>query len=562
MGPLSLSSEATAFSGLKTREELASWLGLTDRKLCYLLYVLPSTKKYITFQVAKRNGGSRTIDAPHPALKTIQRKLLSVLRELAPATGVAKGYVSGVSVIDHARLHRRQRYVVLVDLENFFPTITFPRVRGALLGRPFSFPPKVATCIAQLCCKDGALPQGAPTSPVISNLICRSLDHKLLALAKANRCRVSRYADDICFSTSLSEVPSIIATRFGDNYVAGPSLIESVCSSGFSINPKKFKVRSQQTQQLVTGLVVNRGVSMPRRWRKQLRVLLHLIDKRGAVRATEIAGNWTGLAAFRRAAGSIEQLVRGKTNYAQHVDLRCDRNFSELIYRNYSGVRKLMPRPLKGHQFRVMSEGKTDLLHLEAALKWFQERGEFSDFKPRFVNFPGEVGDVELLKTLERIAKSDVPELTIGVFDYDNVKFMNREMLAPGIHRQLGSRVYAMCLGEPLGLVGSEFCIELLYSRAQLVAMTTDGRKIFLPEDFDQGGVSLDGLYKRAFPKATAPIVSDKVVRVSDGFSVALSKGDFSEMVYKSIPPFDEMDFSGFRPTFDALRRIVEEVFR
>ncbi|WP_082575744.1 reverse transcriptase domain-containing protein [Lysobacter sp. Root667] len=560
MGPLSLSPEAIAFSGLKTRAELAGWLGLTDKKLCYLLYVLPATQKYITFQVAKRDGSSRTIDAPHPALKQIQRKLLSVFRELAPATGVAKGYVNGVGVIDHARLHRRQRHVVLVDLENFFPSITFPRVRGALLGKPFLFPPKVATCIAQLCCKDGVLPQGAPTSPVLSNLICRSLDHKLLALAKANRCRVSRYADDICFSTSLVEVPSIIATLYDGNYLVGPALIAAIHASGFTINQKKFKAKSQRTQQLVTGLVVNRGVSLPRRWRRQLRVLLHLADKKGAARATEIASAWTKPVAFRRGSGSIEQLVRGKTNYAQHVDLRCDKSFSESIYRNYGGVRKLMPRPLRGIAFRVMTEGKTDLLHLESALKWFQERAEFAEFKPRFLNFPGDIGDVELLKTLQRIAKSDVPELTVGVFDYDNIKDMNKIGLAPGAHLQLGSRVYAMCLGEPAGFTGTRFCIENLYQKNQLVAMTSEARRVFLPEDFDQDGISLDGLFKRAQPRATAAIVSDKVVRLSDGFSASLSKAEFAEMIFRSVHPFDQIDFSGFGPTFNALRRIVEEV--
>ncbi|WP_223619991.1 reverse transcriptase domain-containing protein [Lysobacter sp. ESA13C] len=562
MGPHSYSPGALAFLNLKTRADLAGWLGLTDRKLCYLLYALDASKKYTSFQIAKKKGGVRTIDAPHPALKYIQRKLMHVLVELAPPTGIAKGYVAGVSTIDHAWLHRRQRHIILADLDSFFPSITFQRVRGALLAKPLSLTAKVATCIAQLCCKDGALPQGAPTSPVFSNLICRSLDHKLLALAKAHRCKVSRYADDICFSTDLKVIPTTIASWVGDRYLAGPSLISAVSSSGFSLNPSKFKVRSKESQQLVTGLVVNDGVSLPRHWRRQLRVILHLSSKRGLVRAKEITDGWARPAASRCEADSLEHFIRGKTYFAQYVDFRCRRKFSESIYRNYSGMRKLMPRPLSGASFRVMAEGKTDLLHLEVALKWFQSNGEFTDFRPRFVNFHGETGDVELMKTLERIAKSDIPELTIGIFDCDNSKFMLKNGLSPATHQSLGGKVYAMCLGAPLALTKSTFCIELLYPRSQLLTMTSGGRRIFLPDEFDlNSGLTPDGLYKNKFPKATAPIVSDHVERVVDGFSALLSKADFADMVHQAVHPFDAMDFSGFRATFDAVRRVVDEVY-
>lgn len=431
------------------------------------------------------------------------------------------------------------------------------------MAKPFGLTPEVATCVAQLCCMDGALPQGAPTSPVISNLICRSLDHKLFALAKRFRCKVSRYADDICFSTSLREVPATIAVRFGNEYFAGPLLISAVDSSGFSLNSSKFKVRSKENQQLITGLIVNDGVSLPRKWRRQLRVVLHLTGRHGIDKAKEITDTWTRPSVSRRGAKSLEQVIRGKTYFSRYVDFRCSRKFSESIYRNYSGLRKFMPRPMNGVSFRVMSEGKTDLLHLEMALKWFQGNGEFTDFRPRFVNFPGEVGDIELMKTLERIAKSDIPELTIGVFDCDNNKFMLKHSLYPGIHHPLGSRVYTVCLGAPQNLVKSEFCIELLYPRNQLIAMTASGRRVFLPDEFDPAsGLTSDGHYKQKYPKSSAPVVSDHVERLSDGFSALLSKSDFADMVYKKEPPFDAMNFQGFRPTFEALRRVIDEVYQ
>lgn len=559
MGTPSITFSAATFLGLKTRSDLASWLGMTDRQLRYLLYVLPAEKRYTTFQIAKRNGGVRNIDAPHPALKNIQRKLLVAFDAIAKPSGIAKGYVHGASVVDHAWLHRRQRFVVLADIENFFPSITFPRVRGALLAPPFRLPPEVATCIAQLCCKDGVLPQGAPTSPAISNLLCRSLDHRLVELAKKNRCRVSRYADDICFSTSLSEIPAAIANQVDESYAAAPALINAVASAGFALNHKKFRVISQQNRQLVTGLVVNRGVSLTRRWRRQLRVLLHLVQEHGPDKAGSIVKEWGKPLGARRPFQSIEQVVRGKAYYAQFVDKKCGRRFSDSLYREYDGVRSLLPRPLSGVSLRLMAEGKTDLLHLESAHRFFVARGLYSNLRPRFLNFSGATGDKELMKTLERIAKSDIPELTVGVFDCDDEKFMKDHSLAPGMYRQVGANVFAMCLGAPSSSM-SLFCVELLYARSQLTALTEDGRRIFLRDEFDPlTRLSADGLYKVKFLKKSL-VVSDEVVRVADGYSSLLSKVDFAEMVHRGSVPFDSMDFEGFRPTFDCLTRLVDEV--
>ncbi|WP_242164413.1 reverse transcriptase family protein [Lysobacter sp. M15] len=546
---------------LSSRQDLAKWLGLTDRELRYVLYALSSDKKYTTFTIKKRTGADRVIEAPHPALKNLQRKLLTAISEIAPASGLAKGYVLGRSTIDHAWLHRRKRFVILADLKEFFPTITFRRVRGALLAKPFQLPSAVATCVAQLCCKDGVLPQGAPTSPVLSNLICRSLDHKLLQLAKKHRLAVSRYVDDICFSTSRPTIPGNIAVPHGAEWEAGPELTEAIRVSGFELNHSKFKVRSRETTQLVTGLVVNHGVSLPRRWRRQLRVLLHLVKKHGEKKAGEIAASWVRPTASRRGFASIEQVIRGKSHFAQYVDRRCNRAYSDALFRSYPGQRRLLPRPLRGVQLRLMAEGKTDLLHLEAAHRAFNTAGEYAHIRPRFVNFPSDTGDVELLKTLNRIAKSDIPELTIGVFDCDNPKFMKDAGLQPAGYVQLGSNVFCMCLAPPPSLAGVPFCIELLYERDELCAMTTDARRVFLPDEFDQAtGLSHDGLYRRTNPKKSALVVSDQVVRVSDGYSSLLGKADLATLVSQQVPPFEEMNFGGFQPTFDLIGSIIDMV--
>lgn len=444
----SFSSSALAFKRLQTRAELADWLGVSDKRLRYLLYALPDAKKYESFSISKRNGSSRRIDAPSQALKQIQRAIHAALVELAPPSGIAKGYVVGRGIAEHAKLHRGKRFVVLADLADFFPSITFPRVRGALMAPPLSLPPEVATCVAQLCCKDGALPQGAPTSPVLSNLICRALDHRLISIGRRYRMSVSRYADDICLSTSHPRLPPEVVAVSGGVAVPGVALVAAVEDAGFALNATKFKVRHRRAQQMVTGLVVNKRVGMPRRWRRQLRVLLHLVSSRGIDGAGSIASKWTSPTASRQGFKSLAQVIRGKANFSKHLDQLTGGTFSSTLFRNYPAARSLIPRPIDGVQFRLMGEGETDLLHIEAALEALQQSGEFYDLAPRFKNFEGNKGDVELLKTLERIANSDIPELTIGVFDCDNSKTLSQLRLAPG-GSQGSAPVFTRCVLLP-----------------------------------------------------------------------------------------------------------------
>lgn len=561
MGSLPLSTEAESFLSLKSREDLAVWLGISDRRLRFLLYRIPSAGKYTTFQVRKRGGGHRTIEAPSRALKQIQRKLLKVLTEIAPASGIAKGFVRGRSIVDHAKIHRGARWVVLADIKDFFPSINFGRVRGAFTARPFSLPPEVSTCLAQICCKDGALPQGAPTSPVLANLICRPLDRALVRIAKANKCCVSRYADDICISTNLSNIPESIAVPSeGAGFDCGTALLDAISSSGFELNKRKFRVANRSVRQLVTGLVVNRGVSISREWRRQVRVMLHLTRRVGTDSALEIVSGWERPALRNTGAASMKQFLRGKINYSHYIDLVGRRKFTSSLYRSYPTLRYLMPELAEPVSMRVMTEGATDLLHIEAALRAFQSKGEFKELRPRFRNFSGDSGDAELMETLLRIARSDVHELTIGVFDCDNAEFLRRRGLEIGSFLRLGEKVYAACLAPPEWL-SEPFCIESLYQRSDATKMTAEGRRLFFGDEFDSNtGLDSTGSYLREYPKKKAVVLSDKVTRQVDGFSVLLSKMDFASMVHSSSEPFESMDFSGFGPTLQLLREIARHM--
>ena len=552
------SSTVEVFLSLKTRADLASWLGVSDRALRYILYRLEEAEKYKTFLVRKRDGGFREIDAPKPALKYLQEKIASALIEVMPVRQIAKGYVPGRSIYDHAKVHRTKRWVVLVDLKQFFPSINFGRVLGLLRSAPFNLEQEVAVAVAQLCTKAGALPQGAPSSPVISNLICRKLDRQLLELAKNAGCSVSRYADDICLSTNRRQVSKSICEILPEHgWVPGVGLKQVISSNGFEINISKFRVTMGRERKLVTGLVVNRGVSVPRRWKDELRSSLHVVSKYGELRGAEIISQWNS-GFFRGDGSNALRTIKGKLNYLDWIDRVARRSAIGALRRQFPSLGTLMPRPRGRIPFRVMAEGPTDLLHLKAAFDRFRDDGHLFDILPRFQNFSGDVGDSELWETLRRIAKADVHELTVGIFDCDSPAFLRKSSLAPGGHVQVGEKVYAFCLAAPNSSLSGEFCIESLYSRKDATMLDGSGRRLFFGDEFDAtNGLSHDGEFRRLHPQKKSIVVSDQVTRVSGGGSVLLSKANFASLVSEKVPPFDRVSFEGFKETWRGIRELV-----
>jgi RNA-directed DNA polymerase len=164
--------------------ELGRLLGVTFNKhLVYYLYRLPGDRRYNSFSISKRNGGTRLISTPATGLKTVQRRLSKLLYAIyEPRKGV-HGFAIGRGITTNAEAHVRQAHLLNIDLEDFFGSINFGRVRRLFLAEPFKLPNRVATVLAQICCHENKLPQGAPTSPIISNLICGRMDGQLKAFA-------------------------------------------------------------------------------------------------------------------------------------------------------------------------------------------------------------------------------------------------------------------------------------------------------------------------------------------------------------------------------------------
>jgi RNA-directed DNA polymerase len=216
----------------KSLSDLAILLNFTPKGLGYVLYKTPANARYRIFDIPKSGGGVRTIQAPQPQLRLLQSRLADVLvdcsDEIEAKTPdrrlVTHGFQKGRSILTNAKAHRKRRYVLNLDLKDFFGTINFGRVRGFFIAdRNFTLDPKVATVIAQIACHDNALPQGAPSSPAISNLIGHILDARLIRLARDCDCTYTRYVDDLTFSTNRRDFP-----------VNSPGPAKPIQSVGFS----------------------------------------------------------------------------------------------------------------------------------------------------------------------------------------------------------------------------------------------------------------------------------------------------------------------------------------
>jgi retron-type reverse transcriptase len=270
---------------LSTPAELAAALGISIPQLRWLTYhtEVATRVHYVSFTVPKKSGGTRTLSAPHRKLARSQRWVLANIVSKLPVETPAQGFLPGRSIVSNARPHARRAVVVNMDLEGFFPSIAFPRVRSVYQRLGYS--PAVATILALLCTEcprklveyDGkpyfvatgprCLPQGACTSPGLSNQVARRLDKRLAGLAAKMGLNYTRYADDLTFSgdAGLNERVGYLMARV--RHIAE--------EEGFAVNEKKSRVLRRNTAQSVTGLVVNDRPGVQRKEVRRLRAILH-----------------------------------------------------------------------------------------------------------------------------------------------------------------------------------------------------------------------------------------------------------------------------------------------
>jgi RNA-directed DNA polymerase len=309
---------------------LAGAMGISLPELRFLCYHrrVSSISHYKRFGIRKKSGGMRIISAPMPRLKAAQYWVLHNGRYQMGHHAAAHGFAQQRSILTNAREHLSKEVVVNIDLKDFFPSIDFKRVKG--LFQKLGYSERMATIFSLLCTEadteevefDGrtyfvakgkrALPQGAPTSPAITNILCYKLDCRLSGVAKALGFSFTRYADDMTFSGSGEAAGKVQQLLW--------RLHRIIAEEGFRIHPKKIKVMRKGARQEVTGIVVNKQPGINRKTLHRFRALLHQIEREGLQNKT-----WKG--------GNVVSEIIGYANFVAIVKPELGKRFKEQVKR-------------------------------------------------------------------------------------------------------------------------------------------------------------------------------------------------------------------------------------
>jgi RNA-directed DNA polymerase len=437
------------------------------------------------------------------------------------------------------------------------------------MAYPFDYSAEVATVLAKLCCHRDELPQGAPTSPIVSNFICRSLDAELGRMARAERCRFTRYADDICISTSHAEFPPGLASvRSGGDVRLSDQLAGVIHRQGFRVNPEKTRLLRATRRQRVTGLVVNRKANVPPEYVRSVRNLLFIWEKHGETEAAAALARHEQPRNRPPAKGTVafRPLMRGRIQYIGSVKGWSNKTYRKLGLRLSALDADFHPRTLFSlatpHRVRLYTEGPSDPKHLLAALRFFHERGEFPNLEFEIPDDASADGDTKLLaKSEELLPEQSLP--CVCVFDRDDPEIVRRAV-GGGNSRQRGVNIANAVIAAP-DWRGERVCIELLYRDEDVRRRDDSGRRLYLGEEFDpQTGQHLTEDVQTPHPdggRRNPALVRENVYRFGTRESVGLSKMDFAESVESRTGSFEGIDFEGFRRTLEiieeALVRIV-----
>lgn len=293
-------------------EQLAKSMNLTVGKLRFLAFHrnTSETKHYIRFKLPKKTGGFRLIFAPMPQLKSAQHWILQNVLSKVTVHEAAHGFLPEKNIVSNAQPHVGAQIVVNFDLQDFFPSINFPRVKGVF--RSLGYSEAIATIFALVCTApdveeveiDGKtyfvavgerhLPQGAPTSPYLTNILCKRLDKGLKTLATNYDFNYTRYADDLTFSTSEN------GEKLSDFINKVRYVVEK---QGLTINESKTRILRKGRQQEVTGIVVNDKISVDRKTLRKFRAVLHQAETKGLEglrwgNSVDLIGSLDGFANF------------------------------------------------------------------------------------------------------------------------------------------------------------------------------------------------------------------------------------------------------------------------
>lgn len=247
---------------------LSNMMGIKEAKLTAIIKC--QNLFYRSFRIPKRSGGTRAIDVPSPDLLEAQRWVHKNILARVAVHECAHGFAQGRSIITNATIHAKQKYLLRLDIKEFFPSITQKRGIEIFLRQGYSF--QVSYCLSAICFKDKVLPQGAATSPYISNIVAKRLDKRLSALADKMALRYSRYADDIFVSGSAIDQRVIVLASYIINH------------EGFLINPEKTRLSGPKEKKILAGISISNGaLALPRKTIRDIKRDAHYILKFGYI---------------------------------------------------------------------------------------------------------------------------------------------------------------------------------------------------------------------------------------------------------------------------------------
>jgi RNA-directed DNA polymerase len=221
---------------------------------------------YRHFKIKKRDGGQRLISAPRTFLKTVQKFVLDFILATQPLAPNVTGFVRGRGIFDNASFHVGAPYLLNVDIKDFFGSIRVEQIFSVF--KQLGFPVKMAHVLSRLCSYKGVLPQGAPTSPCLANLVFRPIDTEILLQCRSSSLKYTRYADDLTFSSSKPVRRDFLN-----------AITKALKTHGFEVNAKKVRFARPGQAKYVTGFVVNESVHPSREVRKRLRAMFHNASK-------------------------------------------------------------------------------------------------------------------------------------------------------------------------------------------------------------------------------------------------------------------------------------------
>lgn len=322
---------------IETDRELAEFLQIDYNTLRYLVYHrdVVTFDNYYRFDIPKKSGKTRHIAAPKTQLKTAQKQILEEILQKVEVSDLSHGFIKSRSVLTSAKAHNTSPDLLInIDLENFFPTITFERVRGVY--QSFGYSGYIASLLAMLCtyCErmpleikgetkyikisERVLPQGSPASPMITNIICRNMDKRIDGLCKKLGLTYTRYADDMSFSY-MGDTENLAIGSFLN------SINKIIESEGFHMKKEKTHILRKNNRQYITGIVINNEeIGVPKKWVKILKASIHnaekLKDSGGSVSNKtiyEISGKIAWLKSVN--AKRYEKIIRQGTEFIKSL---------------------------------------------------------------------------------------------------------------------------------------------------------------------------------------------------------------------------------------------------